>query len=553
MTHMTNLQQRKVEIITKIAAKAYQQPLLNSGFLFQQDVRDNFYYASYLFAASQDQTIPFEGDREQAKSKAEGVLLLLLELQDQQPESATYGHWPLNLFPSPEEASKNTLPVELMGSLMVIFYQRYAHEMSVSLRSSFDRTFHHIYQSNFYRKPMTAYNHHEAKYTAAKLIFGQLYEDKALLEDGFQSLRSTLERIQTVGMVEYSALPWFWHWVQAFTCAWELIKDEAIQTTLAEMLDYLWNVRATYYLGGAWAGAHSRIWPHDMPKDTNVLHDYVQFGDFSLPDHMPRTEYAGFLAYEASEAIKAKALNRFVPTEVKRQVPKQVGQGLHDHDVLHSYLYLTESFAVGGMYERIAEFDNEQHRWDVCLPLCATPGVNHAYFFHPGNKFSEGDLRHQSEYVEVLFHRNVIMASYQIPEDQSDQIIGCLPVGEWVEETNGLFGLCGQVYMAVYMDQPFQREVQLDRSVVTSKGNKNAVVIECMDKLAAQAKGIINLQQFVSCMNTKQPDYQTSKEAFNLTYTNLSEEILVLSCGPDREITRLVNDQPVDLTTYTVA
>ena len=35
--------------------------------------------------------------------------------------------------------------------------------------------------------------------------------------------------------------------------------------------------------------------------------------------------------------------------------------------MLHSYVYITESFAIGGMWERIREFDNEQHRWDVAF------------------------------------------------------------------------------------------------------------------------------------------------------------------------------------------
>ena len=241
--------------------------LLSSGLLFHHDIRDNFYYASYLFAASQEEAIPFDGDRVQAKLKAEGILLHVLELQDQNEESVTYGHWPLHLRPTPQEAPKNTLPVELMGSLMVYFYQRYSDNLSESLRNLFALALLHIYRSNFYRKPSEHYNHHEAKYTAAKLILGQLYEDMALLEDGCQSLRSTLNRVTSIGMSEYGGLPWFWHWVQAFTCAWELMKDGEIKAELARLLDYLWEVRSTYYLGGAWVGPHSRIWPHDMPKD----------------------------------------------------------------------------------------------------------------------------------------------------------------------------------------------------------------------------------------------------------------------------------------------
>lgn len=556
MTNLTNFQQRQNNIKTRIAAAAYKLPLLSSGLLFHQDIRDNFYYASYLFAASQDESIPFEGDREEARIKAETVLHHLLELQDQNEESGTYGHWPLNLRPTPKEAAKNTLPVELMGSLMVYFYQRYSNVLSDSLRSAFDKAHLHIYRSNFYRKPSEHYHHHEAKYTAAKLIFGQLYEDKDLLEDGYRSLRSTLERVIAIGMSEYGGLPWFWHWVQAFTCAWKLVKDTDIKATLAQLLDYLWKVRSTYYLGGAWVGPHSRIWPHDMPKDTNVLHDYVQYGGFTLPDHMPRTEYAGFLAYEASSEIRSAALHRPAPMEVKRRVPKHAAVAVNEDDVLHSYVYITESYALGGMWERVLEFDNEQHRWDLALPLQAVQGVNHAYFFHQGESYTEGDLRHQSEYSEVLFHKNALIASYQIPEGQPEQIVGCLPLGDWVEKTNGLYGVCGQVYIAVYIQQPYQKELLADRSVITSSGRTNSVVVECIDQKTAQTKGIKDLQQFVNVMMRKQPIYSLSSEDDSLiTYTTLQDETLVLGSGSnkEREIIRLVNGEAVDFATYTVA
>ncbi|MDR6549278.1 hypothetical protein [Paenibacillus qinlingensis] len=548
---MTTIQQRQVEIIASIAAAAYIQPILSNGFLFEGDVRDNFYYASYLFAASVDAAIPFEGNRKEAKDKAERVFLNLLGIQDQDPASSTYGHWPLNLRPTPQEASKNTLPVELMGSLMVYFAQRYQGQLSEALRTAFDNTLRHIYQSNFYRKAVTNYGHHEAKYTAAKLILGQRYGDADLIKDGHESLRITLERVTSKGMTEYGGLPWFWHWVQAFTCAWQLTQDEEIRSDLAQMLDYLWNERATYYLGGAWVGPHARIWPHDMPRDTNVLHDYVQFGDFKLPAPMPRTEYAGFLVYEApTHCLETALQRRSTPVEIKRQVPKQIGQAEHEQDHLHSYVYITENYAIGGMWERIREFDNEQHRWDVAFPLDHLEGVNHAYFFHPDLEKPEGDLRHQSEYTEVLFHRHVIMATYDIPENQPGYIKGCLPLGEWVESPTGLFGRFANVYLAVFIQQPYKREILEDRCFVTSQGRKNAVVVECIDLAEAESHGIRDVHHFADLMLAKQPHFGENNI---LSYTSLTNDTLLVSGDPTKEITSLVNGEAVDFTSYTVA
>lgn len=550
MTNLTNLQQRLNEIKSKVSAAAYQLPVLDSGYLFHQDVRDNFYYASYLFAASQEEEIAFDGDRQLAKTKAEAILQRLLELQDQDAQSPTYGHWPLNLKPTPQEAPKNTLPVELMGSLMVYFYDRYTGVLSEPLRSNFEESLQHIYKSSFYRKKVEHYNHHEAKYTAAKLIFGQRYEDKDLLEDGITSLRLTLNRITSIGMSEYGGLPWFWHHVQAFTCAWQLMKDQELKGELAQMLDYLWRIRSTYYLGGAWVGPHSRIWPHDMPRDTNVLHDYVQYGDFTLPEEMPRTEFAGFLAYEAPADARELALHRKAPVEVKYRIPKQAGMAAND-DVLHSYVYISESFAVGGIYERVLEFDNEQHRWDVSLPLDAVRGVNHAYFFHPAAGNKEGDLRHQSEFSEVFFHQNTVIAHYQIPENYQNQIIGCLPAGEWVEDEHVLFGICGDAYMAVYIQQSYQREELADRSIITSSGSNNAVVIECIDKHDAMKQGVADLGQFADTMKHRHPEHAQSAEGSAiLTYTTLNDDVLVFKTGSDRELSRLVNGQAVDFAAY---
>ena len=90
------------------------------------------------------------------------------------------------------------------------------------------------------------------------------------------------------------------------------------------MLDYLWQERATYYLGGAWIGPHSRIWPHDMPKDTNVLHDYVQFGDFKLPDTCQEPNMQVSLRMKLlSECIQTALHRSSVPVEIKRKFPSK--------------------------------------------------------------------------------------------------------------------------------------------------------------------------------------------------------------------------------------
>lgn len=543
-----SFQDRQNEIICKVAVLAERQPLLSSRLWFHNDIRDNFYYASYLFAAAVNKPdrLPFEA--EAAKKTAAAVLLEVLQLQDQNPNSETYGHWPLNLEPSPRQAKPHVLPVELMGSLMAFFAANYKSHFDKTLTAEFDAALTHIYRSGFYRVPMHHFNHHEAKYTAAKLIFGQLFEDAELFEDGRSSLQRTLSHIQKQGMSEYGCLPWFWHWVQAFTCAWQMTDDASVKKTLGEMLDFLWNERAAFYLKGTWAGTHSRGLRHDIPLDGNVLHDYVQFGDFKLPEEMPRTEYAGFLYYAAPETARHTALNRNEPAEVKKTITKLAGA---DTIKLHSYAYITADFAAGGMWERYEEFDNEQHRWDITLPLGRQAGINQAYFFHPSGAYSNDDPRHQSRHTEVLYHKNTIIALYPIPEDVPNQIVGVLPKTDWQQERNVLLGQTGHVYFAVYLMQLYQLELLNDRCTVTSGGSRNGVVMEVMSNTTAARLGLNSFEAFAAEAKRNQPVW-SSDESFAVQYITLEQAKLRISIDRHGNPDKRINEQPIDFTGYSL-
>ncbi|MEK4143047.1 hypothetical protein [Paenibacillus sp. FSL L8-0333] len=546
--------ERQQEIIFNIALEAEQRSLLESGLWFHDDVRNNFYYASYLFAAAVDDSFELPFDREQAKQKAQDVLLEILMLQNRQPGTELYGHWPLGLNPVPRDASPHELPVELMGNLLAYFCKRYGGALNAQLRIVLNTAFGHIYRSDFYRKPVVTFGHHEAKYTAAKLIFGTMFADEILLEDGRQSLKDTLAYIRTKGMPEYGSLPWFWHWVQAFTCALELVppEDTELITSLKEMLDHLWNVRAEFYLRGAWVGAHSRDWPHDVPGDANVLHDYVQFGDFQLPEMMQRTEYAGLLFYQASDEILAAAMNHQSPVEVRKITQKVVPTDPQPQPLLHSYAYITEEFAAGGMWERVEEFDNEQLRWAFSLPVSGEGGANQLYFFHPGQGYNEGDPRHQSRYMEVLYHKNVIISLFPIPQGEKNTIIGVLPQGEWKQEPNTLYGQVGETYVVIYLSHSYQLQERSRFIEVSVAGMPGGVIVEAFGIMKAAECGIIGLEAFAAAMAHKERNFEVG-EVLAANYTNMDGESLVLSISRESELPQAqLNGIQISLDHYSV-
>ncbi|MCK8488088.1 hypothetical protein M0651_12975 [Paenibacillus sp. MBLB2552] len=549
---MNPYRSRMGEIVHRAAEFAWRQPLLASGLWFHGDIRDNYYYASYLFAAAIDPEKKPSFDRVEGRRLSEQVLLRVLLLQDREAASPMYGHWPLGLDPAPELATPHVLPVELMGSLMVYFVQNYGQHLSLEVSTRFEEALSHVYRSGFYRKPLREYNHHEAKYTAAKLIFGQRYEDAALLADGRECLRQTLAHIRLEGMAEYGALPWFWHWIQAFTCAWALMEDTGVKDELTEMLDHLWNVRAVYYFKGAWVGARARGWPHDAPRDANVLHDYVQFGDFVLPAAMPRTEYAGLLFYEAPLRARQRVLGRNEPAESRAAILKEIGGVKHR---LHSYAYLTGQFGVGGLWERVEEFDNEQLRWLFSLPVRGEKG-NQLYFFHPGKGYDPAgsDPRHQSGWTDVLYHKNVVMSLYTLPEDVTGQVNGVLPEGEWLFAANGIFGKVEETYFAVSVSSAYQIQDRDGYLQVVMDGRNVGIVVEALGDSEATQRGIADLDEFASALWSRAPQFEVVGSAgrIGVAYVTYNEEakLSLRVKGPGLPGDRWVNGVPVDLKSY---
>ncbi|MDF2938901.1 MAG: hypothetical protein K0Q90_4274, partial [Paenibacillaceae bacterium] len=381
---MTNQTNRRKEVLVSAAGAAFLLPRLASGFWFHRDMRDNLYYAMHLYAASTDPEVILPFPKDQGAKLGEEMLFLVLNLQVKNPEHAMYCHWPLNLGNDPAVASPHTLPVELLGSLIAWYHDAYGHRMGEELRGAFEEAMRHAYMGNYYRKPVEYFNHHEAKYISQQVIWGELFRDEALAAEGRNNLRLLLDTIRTNGMKEYGGLPWFWHWIQSFSCARALVKDTETSQLLHDMLDYLWKVRSLTFLKGAWAGPHSRGLSHDIPADRNTLLDFVEYGGFPLPASIARLEAAGILNTSPPTAeITAFAAARTDVREVRRLIP------IHPQKLaescLHSYTFMTPDFAVGGVWERSAEFDNEQHRWDVTLPANQDGSVNKAYFFRPGN------------------------------------------------------------------------------------------------------------------------------------------------------------------------
>jgi hypothetical protein len=547
---MPTVKERKWEIVALAAQQAIALPKELSGFWFHGDIRDNFFYAAHLYEA-----VDHFG-----KELAVDMLIKVLHLQDRDPQSDTYGHWPLQLAADPATSKPNPLPVELMGCFIAFLYERHQASLPKVLHDEMLESLRVIYESKLYMQGVQAINHHESKLTSLKILIGERFQDERLIEEGLEQARTLLNHIQANGMREYGSLPWLWHWIQAFTCVWETTSHSKVKRTVSEMLQYLWKERAAFYLKGAWVGPHSRELPHDIPRDCNCLLDYVQLGDFAQPTAIFRLEGAGLFSYEIDDEVRSIACHRKQPIEIRKKIPKPlVG---NESSALHSYTYITEHYALGGMWEHSEEYLNEQHRWDISWPLDAVQegNANQLFFYHPGQGHMAGDDRHSSSYAEIMLYKNALSAAYMAPLSNYNGLIGCLPPGKWLYEERAVYGIVGKAYVYIHLMHPYEIKEKADRITILSPFEQvHSVSVQVYSLAEAEKWSINSLEGFRQAVAARQHSiaYHANEQHQTLRteLITLNNDQLLLEVSPysgDKTVGRQLNGKPIVWSDYAI-
>jgi hypothetical protein len=544
---LNTIHQRRQKVLESAAARALDTPLKDSGFWFHGDMRENMYLAMHLFAATVEEGVQLPGDwKGAAEQLALRVIDSCLSLQDCDPDSPVFGHWPIKMADYPSESRAHPMAAEFMSTVLFGFERLYSKQLPAALNRKIAEALKRLYQSGAYREKELIFDHHSAKYCVIHYIQGEQFQDEALYASALERLHAIVDFSMKNGFKEYGSLPWFWQWIQVWDIAWQSSSDPAIKAKIEELLQLLWQERADFHLKGAWVGAHSRTLPPDIPSDQSRLLDYIQFGDTTLPSRSERWDAAAFIRYEVSDSIRQFAMAPAQPFEMKRLVPSAEPDGAR----LHHYVYKTADYALGGMWERAIQFLNEQHRWDFSFPPNEEGHVNQAFFFHPGEHYKEGGYRHQSQFQEIVIHRNSIIAGYCLPEEGEQRIIGILPLGETEADESGIYIRHDRVYLAAYLMNPYHME-RNDRGIrIESTGRYNAVVMEATTEEEAKEQGIHNLEHFVAAAKSRYPrmEYIRQDESLQLEYRSRSGYQLELHMKHDMSsIVRRIDGVDVDL------
>jgi hypothetical protein len=219
--------------------------------------------------------------------------------------------------------------------------------------------------------------------------------------------------------------------------------------------------------------------------------------------------------------------------------------------LLHSYAYITQEYTAGGLWERVEEFDNEQLRWTYSLPAGGEDGTNQLYFFHPGEGYHEGDPRHQSRYMEVLYHEGTVISLFPVPEGTDTGIIGVLPKGQWYKEPQALFGFAGNVYFAIYLSRAYELVERQDYLEVRADRMPGGVVVEALEVKLAEQRGIGGLDEFAEAMTARVPIFETGM-VLAAEYITTGGDQLRLQAAAGEGAVALLNHEAIRLEDYAV-
>lgn len=157
----------------------------------------------------------------------------------------------------------------------------------------------------------------------------------------------------------------------------------------------------------------------------------------------------------------------------------------------------------------------------------------------------------------MLYHKNVVLALYPLPEPAGTggaEIVGVLPEGEWLYESEALYGKVDEVYFAVHLSPGTTYDIreQSGYHQVVCHGAGIALTVEAVSVPEAENRGIEQLVAFARRMSEHRPEFKTDGE-FEVAYTGwTTEDRLILKHMTSGNLARTINGAECTFEWYSV-
>lgn len=334
--------------------------------------------------------------------RAEQILDRVIDLQDQDPDSKTYGIWSWFLE---EPLSQMSPPdwnwADFCGTQLLQVAIDHMDRLPKSLQAKVQASILHAARSIKRRNVGPGYTNIAIMGTYVTLVAGERFKDKELFDYGKQRLEKFYKYTQEKGSFsEYNSPTYTVVAINELTRILTHVKDTESLQIAKNLNGFAWYHLARHWHAPTkqWAGPHSRSYSTLLRPSTLA---FIQRGTKGQVSFMPEAE-----AYESIDAhrIPAKCPDDLVPyftslTEPREEVETFVLNAADEHDLI-GHTYLAPEFTLGSI--------NCGDLWNQRRPLVAYwntpsgPAAMRVRFLHDGYDYSSASIYTIQDGAELL-------------------------------------------------------------------------------------------------------------------------------------------------------
>ena len=300
--------------------------------------------------------------------RAQQILERVIDLQDQDPSSRTYGIWPWFL----EEPLEQMAPpdwnwADFCGTQLLQVALEHDKRLSVPLSQKVRESILHAARSIKRRNVGPGYTNIALMGTYVTLVAGELYENKELFAYGKQRLRRFYEYCDERGTFsEYNSPTYTRVAIEEISRMARHVQDPAARDIIDQLNTIAWKHLARRFHAPTkqWAGPHSRSYATILPQSVLA---FIQRGTDNEVENVEFVTEA-----QAWESIDAQRIPLSCPEDMfeyftdlpqtRQEVETFIVNKGRDHDVI-GRTYLHDDFTLGSV--------NIGDLWNQRRPLVA--------------------------------------------------------------------------------------------------------------------------------------------------------------------------------------
>ena len=209
-------------------------------------------------------------------------------------------------------------------------------------------------------------------------------------KDAYDYLNSWIKTTTTIGTGEFDSPTYVQTYLGGLLPLYDFVDDPLLKQRIGMAIDWTAADYAVDYLGGAYTGAHSRIYDRDVlhpGREGGDAFGYMMFGDAPFPSYCNERDFAilySLSSYRLPEIIQKIATDRSKPfVSYKRRRVRNIIRFSEDRNPpVYKTNYMSKDFSIGSEDGGIQQ-PIQQHTWGITYLYDKGSRFNEIFTIHP--------------------------------------------------------------------------------------------------------------------------------------------------------------------------